>query len=256
MFSKIVTRTKWYLLVFGLFSFVYSFILLLYFSFLKRSFISTSINICVADFIDCLSSGVFINFLIIPVSVVIIIIASEKDHTSINYYIRNKTRSRVATKQMLRILFFTIILLILLLIISIFIAGLMAPEMINWNSVFSYSNMSIRMLFDISFINVLTITFIKLLIPMLFFSLLFYTLNFLTSKSMSFFIIVLLSISNVFGYIKYLIDSVSGEKINNISYLSNSSKILLFGFFPLLIILTCMVAYKLVRRKDYLSHDF
>jgi len=248
MFYKI----KGYALYFGVFCVFSAFLLLLYFAFIKRSMMMYGGKICVADFLDSLTHGFFINLLVVPFSAVLITAFSERHCTTANYYLRRKKRFFIISNQLMKILFSSVFISVLFAAVSTVIAGLFTSVFINWREYGSFFYISRGVRLDISFINVLTVITIKLFFPILFFSLFVCMVSLVTKKIFSFIAVIALSAMNFFGLIKYMIDSALPFNETEISYLSLSSRILLFVVFPLLIAVIAALSFKLVKRKDFL----
>lgn len=236
----------------GLFCILYAFSALLFFSFFKRSMMMYSGEICLADYINLLGGGSFVNLLLIPLSMVFIITSSEKNHTTLNYYIRNKKRASIFLKQLFRIITLSIVLSILIVILSIFVAGLLTAKIINWNQYNSLFYMSNGVLLNIGITDVVFITVLKLFFPIVFFSVFSYMINLVTKKIYAFILVIFFSASNCIGYLKYRLSDLFASPNSEISYLSLSSKILMFIIFPLLTLVIVVISYKLIKRKDYL----
>jgi len=171
MFYDIYMKIKGFILYFCVFCVVLAFLILIYFSFIKRSMLSFSGITCLADFIDSLN-GSFFNLLLIPLSVIFIITMSEYNCTTANYYIRNKKRTVIISKMSLKMLIFSITVSSLISVISILIAALLTEHVMNWNEYGSYFYISRGVILNISFTAVFLLSIIKLLFPILFLRLL------------------------------------------------------------------------------------
>ncbi|MBQ2970994.1 MAG: hypothetical protein IJE16_00415 [Ruminococcus sp.] len=254
MLSDRFFRMKKYILSMIVFCGIVAFFLLLYFGFTKRTMIMVTNKISIADFVDLLGSGSFMNILLIPICVFFTTTISEYNSSSFNYYIRNKSRTDIFLKRFAKILIASVAIVVFILLISVATAGLFTAEFINWNNYDSYFYLSRKMLLNIDFINLMLCSFAKLFFPITFFSCLGSTISIVCKKTISFLIIILISTSNVFGYIKLFIDN---KFINyNFStgyYLSFSSIVLIFIIFPLMTLITLIVTVKLAKRKDLLN---
>lgn len=254
MFYDKFFRIKSYILYICIFCIIASFFLLLYFAFLKSSMIMVTRKICIADFINFLSNGnYFMNIMLIPLCTVFITTLSEHNCLTFNYYIRNKSRTNIILKKIKKILFFSVVITMLILLTSIIVGGFLTAELINWNSNKSYFYMSTGMLLDIDFIKVLLLSFFKLLFPISFFSSLACTISLICKKTLSFFIIVLVSASNFFGLIKFIIDGAFGYNFNENVYMNSSTAVLVFVIFPLATLIVIFFAVRVERRKDFFN---
>ena len=254
MFYDKFFRIKSYILYICLFCIITAFFLLLYFAFLKSSMIMVTRKICIADFINFLSNGnYFMNIMLIPLCTVFTTTLSEHNCLTLNYYIRNKSRTNIILKKIKKILFFSVVITLLILLISIIVAGFLTAELINWNRYESYFYMSNGILIDIDFIKVLLLSFVKLVFPISFFSLLACTISLICKKTFSFLIIVLASASNFFGFIKFIIDDYFGYNFNETGNMSFSSAVLVFVIFSLATLIVIFFAVRLARRKDFLN---
>ena len=220
---------------------IIAFFLLLYFSFAKRSMIMVTNKICIADFIDLLGSGSFMNIMLIPLSAFFTTTLSEHNCSSL------------ILKRFAKIFISSVAITVLVLLVSVLTAGLFTAEIINWNKYESYFYLSTKMLFDIDFVDVMLFSFAKLFFPISFFSSLACTIRLVCKKTFSFLIIVLISATNIFGYIKLIIDNTFNYHFASQSYLSFSSVVLIFIIFPLLTLITVLAAVKLAKRKDFLN---
>lgn len=235
------------------FCLIIAFFLLLYFSFAKRSMIMVTNKICIADFIDLLGSRSIMNIMLIPLSAFFTTTLSEHNCSSLNYYIRNRSRTSIILKRFAKIFISSVAITVLVLLISVFTAGLFTAEIINWNKYESYFYLSTKMLFDIDFVDVMLFSFAKLFFPISFFSSLACTIRLVCKKTFSFLIIVLISALDIFGYIKLIIDNTFNYHFALQSYLSFSSVVLIFIIFPLMTLITVLAAVKLAKRKDFLN---
>jgi hypothetical protein len=163
-----------------------------------------------------------------------------------------KSRKIIALRQFVRVLLLSITISTFWVLISSIIGGLFSSELINWNSRTSYSYLSKGLILDFSFFYIFELTFFKILLPILFFSQLECIINLVTKKVISFFIVVLLSGVNVFGYVKFYLGFICDNAINPSNYLSMTAAILLFIIFPLLITLSLYIFVKLFDRKDFI----
>lgn len=246
-------RIKKYTLFMLVFCGIVAFFLLLYFGFAKRTMIMVTNKISIADFIDLLGSGYFMNILLIPTCVFFTTTLSEHNCSNYNYYIRNKSRTIIFLKQFAGILINCVVTAVFVLLVSVVTAGLFTAEFINWNNYDSYFYLSRKMLLNINFINLMLCSFAKLFFPISFFSCLGSTISIACKKTFSFLIVILISSSNVFGYIKLFIENIfSNYNFSSGYYLSFSSIVLIFVLFPLLTLITLIVAVKLAKRKDFL----
>lgn len=252
MFCKRAVNCGSYFLYTALFGVITAPFMLLYFSSLKSFMINTTSKICLADFIDRLADGSFINILLIPLCTIFVVVLSQRNAATANYYIRNKSRKHIIIKRMIRVLILSAAVSAMTVIVSIFIAGLFASRFINWNEHTSFFCLSRGTTLNIGFITVLAVTFLKLFFPALFFSVLVCTLDLVCKKVFAFLIAALLSALNVFGFVKFLIDGVFNSTETQV-YLSVSSAVLLFVVFPLLSMTAAFTSVKLVGRKDFLS---
>lgn len=253
MFYDKLCRIKGYILYICAFCFIFAFFVLLLFAFAKTSMTAVTPKICVADFMCLLGGGNFINLAVIPLCSVFITILADKNCTGVNYYIRNKSRTSIILKRIKKIFIFSFVLSFLALAISAAVGGLFTAEIINWTEYDSYSFVTTQVIWDISFIKVLLLTFAELVFPVIFFSCLLFTLSLACKKTFAFIIVVLVSGLNPFGFLKYFIDYTFNYNFSEVTYLSFSSVVLIFGVFPLLILLTVLAAVKLVKRKDVLN---
>lgn len=230
-----------------------SFALLQYFAFAKRQMTMVTNKICIADFIALLGNGSFVNILLIPLCVFIILTLSEHNCSNFNYYLRNKSRTNIILKRFAKIFIFTAVTGVLILLVSVIISGIFAPEFINWNKVNSYSYLSLKVLIDINFVEVLLCYFSKLFFSISFFSCLACTLSLVCKKTISFLIIIFISALNVFSYIRLLIDNIFNFNFGIEYYFNFSSIILTFIIFPIMTLATTLLAVKLAKRKDFLN---
>ncbi len=251
MLSDRFLRIKGCIIYICVFCVIAAFFILLFFASFKSSMNTAAGKICLSDFIDLLASGSFMNIFIVPVCTFFITALSEHNCTTSNYYIRNKSRIHIILKRIIRIIILSVIVSALLVIISIVISGLFASEFINWDEYGSYFFIKRGILSDIDFISFLFLTFVKLLFPIIFFSSLECTLSLICKKTFSFLIVVLLSASNSFGYIKFMID-YAFNRMNETDYFSFSSAVLIFAIFPILTLIIVLFAAKLVKRKDFI----
>lgn len=254
MFFDRSFRIRSYFLYIYAFCFIDAILILLYFSFLKSSMIMITRKICIADFINVLSNGnFFLNIILIPLCTVFTTVASEHNCSTINYYIRNKSRTSIILKMIKKILFFSVVATVIILLVSIVVASFLTSELINWNKQESYFYMSTGTLLDIDLIKVLLLSFFKLIFPISFFSSLAYTISLICKKTFSFLIIVLMSSSNFIGFIKFIIDGAFDYNISETSYLNFSSAVLIFVIFSLATLIVVFFAVRLARRKDFLN---
>lgn len=253
MFCDKLFRVKKYIFIMLVFCAVIAFFLLLYFAFAKRSMIMVTNKICIADFIDLLSSGNFMNVMLIPLCVFFTTTISVHNCSNFNYYIRNKSRTNIILKRFAKIFISSVAIAILILLISVVTAGIFTAEFINWNKYESYFYLSTKVFLDINFIDVVLWSLAKLVFPIIFFSSLACTIGLVCKKTFSFLIIVLISTSNIFGYIKLIFDNACNYNFGPESYLSFSSVVLVFITFPLMTLITVLVAVKLAKRKDFLN---
>ncbi len=253
MSCNIFLRIRNYFLHICAFCIVTAFFILLYFSFLKSSMITVTRNICLADFIDLLGSGTFMNLFLVPPCTVFITTLSEHNYTTYNYYIRNSSRTYIILNRIVRIIILSVIISILLVIISTAVAGLFSKSYINWNEYGSYFYLSKRILIDINFLNVFLLSIAKLLFPIIFFSSLACTISLIGKKIFSFLFVVILSASNFFAYIKLIINYILNFQKSETEYFSFSSIVLLFIIFPFLTLITVLLAIKFAKRKDFLN---
>ncbi len=249
MFCNSIKR---YLFPILLFAFFISFADFVYFTVIRNFMMSISSEVCVADFLEESCAGNYMNLIVIPICSAFITELSDFQKNTINYYYRMKSRKIIALRQFVRVLLLSITISTFWVLISSIIGGLFSSELINWNSRTSYSYLSKGLILDFNFFYIFELTFFKILLPILFFSQLECIINLVTKKVISFFIVVLLSGVNVFGYVKFYLGFICDNAINPSNYLSMTAAILLFIIFPLLITLSLYIFVKLFDRKDFI----
>lgn len=247
-------RMKSYILYICAFCMITAFLILLFFAYHKTYMITVTRKICVADFIYLLNNvNYFMNIMLLPLCTAFTVTLSEHNCSTVNYYIRNKSRTSIILIRIGKILIFSGVIAVLILLVSIVAAGLLTSELINWNEYGSYFYLSVGELFDIDFINVLLLSFAKLFFSISFFSSLAFTISLKYKKTFSFLIVVLVSASDFFGFIKFIIDNTFNYNFSEISYFSFSSEVLIFVIFPLATLIAIFFAVRLAKRKDFLN---
>lgn len=253
MLSEKFFKIKRYSLFFLVFCAILAFFMLLYFAFLKRNMIMVTNKICVADFINSLNNGNFINILIIPLSAFLVTVLSEYNCSSFNYYIRNKSRKNIILKRFYKIFIFSVVTVVLTLMTSVVVAGLFTSEFINWDKYESYYYLSRGTIIHIGFIKMMFCVFLKLFFQICFFSSLLCTICIACKKTIAFLIIILLSGTNVIGFITFIIDNMCSYSFGAESYWSFSTVVLIFVILPLMILASILASVNLVKRKDFLK---
>lgn len=251
MLSEFFSKVKSYLPFTGVFCVVYLLTALVSFSGLKHAMMMYGGQFCVADFIDTLGSGSLFNVFLIPFSVAVILLSSERHYSTMNHYIRNRKRVSILYNQLLRTFILSAVLSSIIVILSFLTAGLFTANIINWDQYDSFFFQGKGVILHIGITEILLIAILKLFFPVFFFTSLCYMITLMTKKVYAFLIVLFFSATNCIGYLKYAMNNLLVFPRDKDSYLSVSSIVLLAVLFPLMIVLVNAVSCRLIKRKDF-----
>jgi hypothetical protein len=249
--SLILTEVKCSLLYMAVWAMLVPFLVLLYFAFLKSTVNRTGGIPCKADYLNSLCNGDIIQFLLIPLAVILIGLIAEQNNT-FNFIIRVQKRSALISKQLIKTVAFAAVFSLYFAGASVVLSGLFASKNINWNEITSNFFVASGYTLDTRFSEVLSIIFLKTFISYLLFSSLTLTLNIVLHKVFSFIIMLVICAAEPLGFIKYVIKDLFNIA-EELSYISTPEIIIQFVMFPLITVLLAMLSFKLIKRKDLLS---
>lgn len=246
-----IDKVKKYILYFLMYFFMTGVVVLFYFAISKRYMLTTSGNICLADFIDGFATTSFSNIIVIPFSVLLINVLSNLHCSNFNYYLRMYSRTRIIVSKILKDIIFSLITSLLIVCASIFVGGLMTNTFMNWNSTSSYYYIAMHFTFDADFIIVALVMFFELFITFCFYSILMCMLEQLLNTVISFIITLVLCGTNIIYMIVYYLTATA--EVIRAEYMSDVNKILCFGVYPVITIILVVLSIKLIKRKDLLT---
>lgn len=252
MLVEVGIRIKEKIAYIALFLMVTAFVFLVFFSFLKQNMMMNSGVACMADFIDSISYGSFFNILITPLSSCFIVIITSMGLDSSESYVRNKSRLAMIINKNLHMIFLSVFISVFMILIAVLTAGLFSTVQINWIEQTSYFYKSTGVVLSENFLNIMFFTFIKLLFPICFFSIFINTLSLKINQVLAFLFGLCISASGFMSWLKIIIQE--NFSVNSIegAYLDNSSKLLLFIVFPILIFLVFLLSIRFIKKKDFL----
>lgn len=206
---------------------------------------------CMADYIATINYGYFLDMVIVPITLVLIInIVSQND--TANFLIRQKNKSSLVLNKYINMFVLTVFISIYYVLVAVIISGLFTPVIINWSENTSYFYFSLNYTMDISFAKIIILTIIKKVFTFYLFSCIFFCLSLKLKHIFCYFIIIFLLAINTFRYITfYLTIFLNLSKIEQ-KYISTSYMILIFIIIPIICLLSILLSLKLIKRKDFL----
>lgn len=252
MFTKVLRFAKEYLLAVLVFGVGMGFVAFIYCIGLKRG-LGMYGNCCVADYMDsCFSGGTFFNLLLVPLNAVFVVSLVNKNSSTMNYYLRHSSRNAICIKNICKNCGCGLLVTVATVLSFSVVAGLFCNSNINWSLNTSYFFQTHLFTVDISFVEFLVWSVIKLLCPVLFFSTVIYAFSLKFKMIYAFAIAVVISTMNIFGYIKFVLNYLMPVE-NNAVYINRNTKLMLFVLFPVLIVATSMLALRFMRKKDLIT---
>lgn len=237
---------KNYILYFSSFFVGLAFSFLLYFTVIKKFLTSDSPNICSADLIYQICGDSICKLLFIPCCIIVVTMLSQMNYSNYNYILRNKSRQQFVLNSSLRIIILSFVIALIFMFTAILVSALFTNNFMNWSSYDSSMYNDIHKLIDVSYFQVILVTFIKLFSVICFYSLLCYTLEIITKKAFSLLVVVVLSFINLIYLVVYIGSDVAKQ-------CSISAVMLYFGIFFVLSSVAVLASAVLIKRKDFFT---
>lgn len=245
------TGTSQYALHLVSFGLVTPMILLLYFANQKYVFSRYPAQACLCDYVDSLNGGYLVNLLLIPFSIVLIILISEQSNTS-NYLLRQLSRSSLITKRYGRIVAASALFSLYLVAVSVPVAGLFTPNVMNWDECGSLFFAVRQYCLSMSFFAVIMITALRLFLTLLVYSSIVMALEQVMKKAYCFLVVIFLLGVRAFDFISNGVNIILSLPKMEESYMNAPSIILSFMVFPVIIAIAMAFSYHFIKRKDFL----
>lgn len=227
------------------------FFLCISFSVLKRMWMGNAAEYCVGDFINSLNRGTLMNFFILPFTVCVVFLVSERDNTA-NCILKFRTRTRLLENQYMKILLLSLLFPVVLVLTAFIIAGFFTNSLMNWGEKTSLFYKNYGYTLNIGFVSVLALTACRLFVKLLFFLIVMIWSGLRFQKIFSFLILFVLSAARVFDFFQFEVSKIF-NLVKEESYFLASEKIVYFVLTPILILLLACVSFKAVKRKDFVG---
>ena len=230
--------------------FLMPFFLLLHCSALKRLALGSGGELCIGDCIDSLNSGYIMNFFILLFTSAIIFIISGQNTTA-NFILRLHSRKCIVKSQCIKSICLSLIFSVCLILISFLVSGLMVSSLINWSEQSSSFYQSQGYTLNISLLNVVVLTSLRIFLKLLFFTSAMVLISLRFKKIISFLAAVVLSAVRFPDLVQFAIENIFNLHGGNECF-PISMQITYICVLPALIVLFFCLSFRMIKRKDFI----